>query len=182
MAKSILPEGTGTPYVTFFNGSNQVIRDLVYGLPIGVFVTGFKFKGKEGETTEAIISIKAPTNFGFSNKDLGPYSPIKIKWGWIYPDGSHTYGPLWNLMVIDREISFGQEGINIELTLGDNSIILKNQPASSVNLERVKNNLELLEALLRGEVVFNVSLIDYQTDGLTLKQGLVKNPNYQSND
>lgn len=172
MAKSILPEGTGTPYVTFFNGSGIVLTDLVTGLPVGTFVTSFKFEQKEGETKEVSITLKVPTQFAIRGSDIAPYAPIKVKWGWIYPDGTYTYGPLWNLVVVGMEVSYTPTAIDINLKLNDRTILLKNSPVSISN--EFLENWELIKQLLMGIPVF-VEIYDYQNVGSSYTPYLIKN-------
>lgn len=143
---SILPDGVGTPYVALFNGSGQPLIDRVSGIPLSVFATSFNFEQKEGETKEVEITLKVPNGSIIDSREIGPYSPIKVKWGWIYPDGTYTYGPLWNLMVTGREISFTPQAVDISLKLSDRTILYKNAPSEfpdnfATNIELLKNFL-----------------------------------------
>ena len=135
---SILPDGVGTPYVALFNGSGQPLIDRVSGIPLSVFATSFNFEQKEGETKEVEITLKVPNGSIIDSREIGPYSPIKVKWGWIYPDGTYTYGPLWNLMVTGREISFTPQAVDISLKLSDRTILYKNAPSE---FQKIMNDI-----------------------------------------
>lgn len=176
---SILPDGVGTPYVALFNGSGQPLIDRVSGIPLSVFATSFNFEQKEGETKEVEITLKVPNGSIIDSREIGPYSPIKVKWGWIYPDGTYTYGPLWNLMVTGREISFTPQAIDISLKLSDRTILYKNAPSEFP--DNFATNIELLKKLLVGkEAVFTV-LVDYKGSHTEVTKGFVFNQKNEDN-
>lgn len=179
MEKSILPQGTGTPYIALYDGSNKPIIDLYSRLPIGVFATSFKFVQEEGKTKEAEIVLKVPHRFAVDSKNISSYAPIKIVYGWIYPDSTYTFSPSWNLMVIGREVSYTPSGVDITLKLSDKTTLYKNAPSAFP--DNLDTNIDIIKKLLVGKEAVFLQLVDYQSLYTEVKYGVAEKENTKEN-
>lgn len=170
---SILPQGTGTPYVALYDGANIPIVDAFTGMAITTFMTDFKFDMVEGQTKVAELTFKLPLKFALKASTIAPDAPIKVVMGWIYPDQKFTHGPAWDMMVTSREVSFTQHAIDFTLTLSDRTILYNNTPAD-YDLEGIKTSLDLIKKLLEGKEALFFDFVDYQSAYKEPTLGVVK--------
>lgn len=172
MPNDILPQGTGTPYLALFSGAGTAIIDQSTNMPIGTYVTDFRFEQKEGETKKAEIIMKVPPSFKIDANLIKPLSPIKIVYGWIFPDSSYIHGPSWDLMVGAREVTYSQHAVDFTLTLVDRTELLKSRP--SVYPSDTDTITDIMKKLLIGnEAIFPI-VVDYETLYTKVELGVYK--------
>lgn len=130
---TVLQNGTGTPYLAIFNGSQQPIMDFKNNLPIGVFVTSFEYSYIEEDCDEGKIVIETDNPDLVALDELDYYRPLQLQWGYIFPSKLTYVGPIRKVMITGREVTFDESGTHITLTVSDASVILKNTSAKYFN-------------------------------------------------
>ena len=144
-SKPILPGGTGTPYLAIFDSKGKPIIEPKSGLPLGMLVTNFSYEYIEEKEDKAEISIECDNPDIVDHPSLRTQSPLSLQWGWIYPDGTSNNGPIRKVVIRDRDISFGENGIKLEISCTDAFALTKVSPAQLEDRAFrtwVKNNIE----------------------------------------
>ena len=124
-----LKDGTGKPYVAIFDASEAPILDLLYNAPLGVFVTSFSYTYVEDGVDEAELTIQTSNQDIADHLNLQYLMPIKLQWGWVYPDGTSKSGPVRSVVIKDYNLTFNEEGVKMDIELSDSSFLLKKEPA-----------------------------------------------------
>lgn len=167
-----LYKGMGTPYLAIFDSAETPIIDSLHNLPIGVFVTYFKYNYVEDGIDTGEIVIETNNTNVSDHPSLQYLMPLKLQWGWIYPDGSSLSGPMRSIVVKDHKLSFTPKGVKFTIELSDSSFLTKSEPADYTGPHGdLKNQCEFLgyvDNLLKGtgqdiEVVsFNTNMTDLE--------------------
>lgn len=143
--KPILPKGTGTPYLAIFDIKGKPIIDTKSNLPIGMLVTNFTYEYDEEKEDKAEITLECDNPNILDHPSLRIQFPLTLQWGWLYPDGTSKCGPIRKVVIRDHDISFGENGIRVNISCTDAFALTKVSPAQ---LEErafntwVKNNIE----------------------------------------
>lgn len=126
----VLENGTGTPYLAIFNGAKGAIRNPRDNMPIGELVTSFRYKYKEDGVDEGEFTIKT------DNPDLPSLSTLQynktliLQWGYIYPSRSPLIGPPRSVIIVDQQITWGQDGVTLKIGFAARGILTKNIPST----------------------------------------------------
>lgn len=132
----VLEHGTGTPYVAIFNQMGTAIVDPVTLLPLGVFVTSFEYtySDDKGHTGKFDIHVNNPAVIDLP--ELGYKMGIQLQWGYIYPSWKPFCGPIRRVILTDRKVTFGQEGVKATYEFKDAaSLSAKESPADYSDLQ-----------------------------------------------
>lgn len=164
---TILQNGTGTPYLAIFNGSQQPIIDPKNNLPIGVFVTSFEYSYIEEDCDEGTILIETDNPDIVTLEDLDYYRPLQLQWGYIFPSNVTYRGPIRKVMITGREVTFDETGVHVTLTVSDASVILKNIGAQYFN---TSGFVEYIKDILEGNGI-GIIMTDYRET--SIKQQVV---------
>ena len=162
----ILPNGTGTPYLAIFDGDGAPIIDEKLGLPIGMLLDNFIYEYTEEKEDSGSFVITTDNSDLPSNPKLAYQMPLKLQWGWIYPDGSYISGPIRKVIVIGSSSSFTSNGVTLEIKFADASILLKQSPA--VYFSRDAEFYQDLIKICEGQTI-GVEMLDYTTIPATEK-------------
>ena len=160
---TVLQNGTGTPYLAIFNGSQQPIMDSKNNLPIGVFVTSFEYSYIEEDCDEGKIFIETDNPDLVALDELDYYRPLQLQWGYIFPSKLTYVGPIRKVMITGREVTFDESGTHITLTVSDASVILKNISAKYFN---TGGFVEYLTDILNGNGI-GIIMRDYREVPMT---------------
>lgn len=128
-SKSVLQDGTGTPYLSIFDGQGKSIIDEKNNLPIGVFVTDFEYTYDEDDDDSGHFTIETDNPEIVANSALNFQMPLKLQWGIIYPSRDPYIGPVRNVIIIGKETDFTPQGIKLTLNFASGSILSKTTPS-----------------------------------------------------
>ena len=126
---NILPNGTGATYLAIFDPQNKPIYDIHKNLPIGLFVTNFSFEEDEEEDDCGEIVIETDNVEIINTPQLNYLMPIRLQWGWIYPNGQSKSSPVKSVVVKKHKIDFTNEGVKFTIEVASSTFLLKTQPA-----------------------------------------------------
>lgn len=156
---NMLPDGTASTYLAIFDGQNNPIFDTQKQLPLGLFVTGFNYEDDEDDDDSGDITIETDNVNIISLPQLGYLMPIKLQWGWIYPDNTYKSSPIRSVVVKKHKVDFTPEGVKLTLEVASASFLLKNQSAHYEN-NKEGDFIKYIKGLLQG-VSVPVSVCDY---------------------
>lgn len=159
-----LYKGTGTPYLALFDSSESPIIDTLYGLPLGIFVTSFKYQYcEDGCDTGEIVIETANTNIS-DHPSLQYLMPVILQWGWLYPDGSKKVSPLRSVVVKDHKVEFSPTGVKFTIELSDSSFLLKAEASdysgAKSDLKKQGDYMNYVEKVLSGTGT-NIDVIQF---------------------
>jgi hypothetical protein len=129
-AKQMMDQGTGTPFVTLFDGNSQPIMDKKNNLPLGMFVTGFTYEYDEEDGDKADIDIETDNINLLDQPEFGEKMPLLLQWGHVLPTGEIKASPVRKVIIRDTEWEGREAGVRITIKCSDILALLKNQPAS----------------------------------------------------
>lgn len=169
--------GTATPFVSIFNGEGNPIIDSKSGLPIGMLTTDFEYIYDETKDDSATIQMETDNPDLVSSTELAHKMPLRLQWGWIFPDGSRNIGPVRRVMIKDHEIEFTPEGTKITLKCVCASSLLKDKPATYF---QENNNFEgYVNNLLKGNIAIKFST--YEAKPIVHRSVVMKVNNAENN-
>lgn len=132
-SKTVLVDGTGTPYLAIFDGGENPIFDPLSGLPIGMLTTDFEYIYDEEDDDTGHLSLECNNPDLISLDNFKYKMPLTLQWGYIYPNGNAFCGPTRKVIVIGSEVTFEESGVKIQIDFASASILLKNSPAQYFN-------------------------------------------------
>lgn len=125
----VLQDGTGTPYLSIFDGQDKAIMDDKHQLPIGVFVTDFEYNYDEDDDDNGHFTIETDNPDIVALPSLKFQMPIKLQWGLIYSSREPLIGPTRRVIVIGKETEFTPRGVRLTIKFSSSSILAKTTPA-----------------------------------------------------
>ena len=128
-----LEKGTGTPYTALFSETGEPLINPLTGIPLGVYITNFTFgSGDENEDVLRItINTGDPNTVDIPEIQEGKL--IAVQWGYIYSNGSFKSSLVHLVEVKQVEVTFNDQGTNINLTAKDKVSNLRSLPPYRIN-------------------------------------------------
>lgn len=154
----ILKFGNATPYLAIFDGKRQPVVDPKSGLPIGMLMTSFDFEFDEDKPNKAEFVLETDNPDLVMHPALDYQMPLRLQWGWIFPDGTADTSKVRSVIVTNHKIKHGRDKIELRVECKDASILLQQQPARV--FQQSTDYKDWVIGLLNGRV--GISLLDYE--------------------
>lgn len=157
----MVPGGTGTPYVAVFGIGDLPIIDPISKLPLGMLITNFfyQYDEEKGNTCEITFETDNPDIIDIPT--LKPKMPLKIQWGYIYPNGNAKSGPIKRMVIDDIEGKWNESGITYIIKCTTPIAILKDKKAQLFN----RAMADFIINSMAGQ--FAIEIIDYSESNTT---------------
>ena len=118
--KPILVKGTGTPFVSLFDGNMQPIKNPTTQIYLGAYITSFQMIFQERSKEE---DLGNQAKFVFETGDpnaidlpqLQKDAIINFQYGYLYPNSSLVCGPLLSTSIHQVDAIFDATGIHITI-------------------------------------------------------------------
>lgn len=174
-SEPVLENGTGTPFLAIYNGAEGAITNPKDNMPIGMLVTSFRYKYKEDGVDEGDFTIKTD-NPNLPALDTLQYNkPLILQWGYIYPSRDPYFGPKRRVIIVDHQITWGQDGIEFKVGFASRGILLKNIPSSWRQAQKeTEGYYEVLKEIVLKNRVVGVKTLDMKTEGVERKEVILK--------
>ncbi|ASF00796.1 hypothetical protein [uncultured virus] len=114
-----LMQGTGTPYIAFFNEDGQPLKNPDTGVPLGAYVTSFELKLSEEAEDYGTIKIDNSNPDLVNMSELNENGVIIIQYGYIFSNGLTKSSKPKKLVVKQVSLSFDESGTHISIMVKD---------------------------------------------------------------
>lgn len=168
---SILPNGTGTPYLAIFGVSGSPIMDTTKDLPIGMFVTSFEYQYIEEKSDKGQFVIVTDNTEIVVHPELDYKMGLQLQWGWILPNGDIISGPVRKVVITEHKVQFSPSGVEFTIKFSDSTYVLDTIPATYENQE--KGGKEWYRKVIENSPV-GVILADYRLNHTEVETKIVK--------
>lgn len=114
-----LMQGTGTPYIAFFNEEGQPLENPDTGVPLGAYVTSFELKLSEEAEDYGTIRIDNSSPDLVNIDELKENGVILIQYGYIFSNGLTKSSKPRKLVVKQVSLAFDESGTHITIMVKD---------------------------------------------------------------
>ena len=146
------------PYLAIFDGLGNPILDNKYQVPIGMFITSFKYKYTNEGPDEGTFTIESDNTDIIMHDKLQYLMPLKLQWGKSFPDGKLESSPVRSVVVKKHKISLLADGVKMTVDFADASFLVQATPAKYSDYN--KSIKEYLKGILKGQSV-PFQVVDY---------------------
>ena len=158
---NMIPDGTCGTYVALFDTEKKPIFDDIKGFPLGMFVTSFSYEDDEDDDDSGELVIETD-NVEITNlPNLGYLMPLKLQWGWVYPNGTYKSSPVKTVVIKKHKVDFTTEGVKFTIEFASASFLLKSQPAKYGGNNK---NMDFLTYLMNAAngIALPMTIADYE--------------------
>lgn len=127
----ILQQGIGQPYLAIFDSKGMPIKNVLTGIPFGVYITRWYFEYNEETENLSIINLDVADPDTVDVEELHEGSIIYLQWGYIFPNGEFLSSPVRVIKVRDFDCIFDDQGTHITIKCVDGAGDLRYYPPYS---------------------------------------------------
>lgn len=123
--KSMLPTGSGMPYVIVSDSNNKPIIDPNTKLPVSMNITSFEYEYNEekDDKCEITFTCKKPEFADLPQFQVQQY--LLVQWGFTYSNGESAPSPVRKVMVRDIKLRLSAASVLVIIQCTDGLSILK---------------------------------------------------------
>lgn len=136
-----LMQGTGTPYIAFFNEEGQPLENPDTGVPLGAYVTSFELKLSEEAEDYGTIRIDNSSPDLVNIDELKENGVILIQYGYIFSNGLTKSSRPRKLVVKQVSLAFDESGTHITIMVKDSVTDLRH----SIPFKPTGDNVTMLD-------------------------------------
>lgn len=157
-----LPDGVGMPYVAIFGIQDKPILDPISGLPLGTYVVSFEYIWDEEKENTCEVTIETNNPDIIDIPQLATKMPLKFQWGYIYPNGESSSGPVKKMVIDDIEGKWSETGIKY--------ILKCSSPATSALNRRAQLKEENFHQFVKKSIAgnFGYHIVSYTENESTM--------------